>query len=320
MEQARTDWKILILKVWMHVTATLVIAAVLGFMVADRSSIGIFLASIHQGYDPDWSPLLLHMGLSAGIWASMVALWHVATRERKNKPVTVFKARGAVMLETLIALVPFLLLTSGIAQLAMINVASIISDLAIYQAARTAWIWQPEVASGRAGVTDADVKFRARIAAALTLAPTASSEFLVGRNHAPGSGPPFRRIRTGIAASFNLAPVTGHQYWNQTGQNWNFFHHQDLQATADNLTFIRAFDTDSFAQRAGRKCTSAWMNLENFTIINDGNKVGARFTYRYTLLFPWFAYIFGKTDTIAMRTAHYMPIKRAMTFRKQPSM
>lgn len=319
MEQARTNWKILILKVWLHVTATLVIAVVMGFLVADRSSISIFLTSMQQGYAPNWTPLLVHMGLSGGIWASMVVLWRVATRER-DKPVAVFKARGAVMLETLIALVPFLLLTSGIAQLAMINVASIISDLAIYQAARTAWLWEPEVAAGRAGVTKDDVKFRARTAAALTLAPTASSNFLVGRNHAPGSGPPFRRIRTAIAASFNTMPVTGERYWRMTNSNWSFFGRANLQATPDQLTFIRAFDTDSFAQRAGRKCTSAWMNLEDFDIVDDGNKIGAKFTYRYTLLFPWFAYIFGKTDTIAMRTAHYMPISREMTFRKQPKM
>ncbi len=93
-----------------------------------------------------------------------------------------------------------------------------------------------------------------------------------------------------------------------------------MNATAENLTFTRALDTDSFYLRAGRKVTSAWMCLEDFEIVDDGDEIGARFTYEYALLFPWFAYIFGGTSTIAMRNAHHMPIERQMTLPKQPDM
>lgn len=320
MDKAPRKILVLAAKAWLHVTATLIIAVVLGLLVADWNSFEILFAASTQGrFEPDWSGLALHLVLSASVWASTVGLYWLLTR-RSNKPVKVYKARGAVTLETLIALIPFLLLTSGIAQMAMVNVASILSDLAVYQAARTAWLWQPEAEAGRNGVNQDDVEFRARTAAALTLAPSAPSDYHIGRNFPRGSGPPFRRIRTAIAASFNRFPVSGETYWSMTGNNWSFFGHRSIQATGEDLTFWRAFDSHSFAQRAGRKCTSAWMSLEDFEIIDDGNNIGARFTYRYPLVFPWFAYIYGDVGQVAGRGAFYMPIKRQMTLEKQPTL
>jgi hypothetical protein len=320
MKEAHNNLVVLAAKAGGHVTATLVIAALLGVVAADLSALELlFQATWAGGYDPNWGALALHLGLSAAVWGSGVLLYRVL-HKRGKKAVKVYKARGAVMLETLVALVPFLLLTSGIAQYAMINVAGIISDLAVYQAARTAWLWQPEAEIGRNGVNMDDVEFRARTAAALTLAPTAASNFTVGRNNPGGSGPPFRRIRTAVAASFNQFPVSGENFWIQTNYNWAFFGNQNMNASAENLTFTRALDSDSFYLRAGRKVTSAWMCLEDFEIIDENDEVGARFTYQYALLFPWFAYIFGDTATIATRFAHHMPIRREMTFPEQPDM
>lgn len=320
MKQAPSNIVVLVAKAWMHVVATLVIAAVLGLLAADFVAFEmLFQAFLGSNFEPDWSGLGIHLGLSAAIWVMCVLLYSLVA-ERGKKAVKVYKARGAVMLETLIVLIPFLLMTSGIAQYAMINVASILSDLAVYQAARTAWLWQPEADAGRNGVTPDDVQFRARTAAALTLAPTASSDFTVGRNHAPGSGPPFRRIRTAVAASFNDFPVSGEDYWVRTNHNWEFFGYQNMDASPENLTFNRAFDSDSFRMRAGRKVTSAWMCLEDFQIVQDNGETGVRFVYQYALLFPWFAYIFHDDETIAMRDANHLPITRQMTFTDQPAM
>lgn len=310
-------------KAWLHVTATLVIAVAIALFVADYQIFEVFfLSSMHGGFDPNWSSLALHVGLSAVIWASVVFLFGRA-RNKKKKVHKLKKAAGAVAVETLIALVPLLILISGVAQLAMVNVASIISDLAVYQASRTAWIWEPEADLGRNGVTCDDVNFRARTAASMALAPTASSDYRIGRNYESGSEPPFRRIRTGVAASFNTYPVTGENYWSITGSNWTFFAEPDIQMTAENLGVWRAFDTSSFDIRAGRKVTQAWMSLEEFEVIgcDDGaDEVGASFTYQFPVVFPWFNYIWGGEDTVATRQGNYVPINREMTLPKQPRM
>lgn len=315
-------------RAWLDVTAVFVIAAIIGLVVTDVGAVKMYASLAWGGhFEPDWSALLLHLGLSALAWAMIRVGLHLAAR-RGKKAIKVYKARGAVMTETLIAIVPFLLLVSGIAQTAMLNVASLMSDLAVYQAARTAWLWEPEIEIGRNGVDEDDVEFRARTAAALTLAPTASSDFEVGRNSAPGSGPPFRRIRTGISAAFHpevsmtgVGFKTGEDIWNQTNNNWTFFEEDPIDATSENLTVARAFDSNSFFLRAGRKCTSAWMSIEDFEIIRDRDgEIGARFTYQYAALFPWFAYIFGEQETWYDRTAYYFPIPREMTFPKQPAM
>ncbi len=320
MEQTTNNMLATAAKVWLHVTATLVIAAGLALVVADLGFAELFFVSMLKGgFEPDWSALAVHLGLSGLMWGVVVVLYRLGSR-RAKKHVKLEAARGAVMLETLIALVPTLLLISGIGQMAMVNVAGIVSDLAVYQASRTAWLWQPEADAGRNGVTNDDVEFRARTAAAMALAPTASSDFHVGRTNQQGSGPPFRRIRTVVAASFNTIPVTGENYWNMTGQNWSFFGNVSVQASDENLNFWRALDSDTFDMRAGRKVTSAWMCIDDFEIIRDGDQIGARFTYQYVALFPWFAYIWGDSATIAQRDGNYLPIHREMTLDVQPGM
>lgn len=308
-----------------HAAAVTIIAVVLALLVFDLHTIDWFAyAWFEQGFEPAWSSLALHVGLSVGLWAVAVVgwrLWRHRVRQKKQaRVVRLSQARGAVFVETLVVLVPLLLLTSGLAQLAMLNVAGLLSDLAAYQGARTAWIWQPEADAGRSGVTDDDVQFRARTAAAMVLAPTAGSDFTVGRNFPRGSGPPFRRIRTGITAAFRPGQMTGEMLWTASGYNWDYFGMQRKHATHDNLTFNHAFDSVSFELRAARKSTQAWMNLREFQIVDRDDEIGVHFTYQYDLLFPWFAYIWGPRSTIAMRSANHVGIEREFMMPKQPPM
>ncbi len=306
-----------------------IIAAGLALFVGDASTFDLLVSSwSHEGMGINWQSLGLHMLYSMAIWGTGAALFFwmrrgVSPQEGPGRVRVTSTSRGAVMVETLLILVPFLLLTSGLAQLAMLNVAGLLADLAAFQGARTAWIWQPEADAGRNGTTDDDVLFRARTASALVLAPTAGANFFVGRNFPRGSGPPFRRARTGITASFRSGlPLTGQQEWSMSANNWRYFQLSADQATAEFTSFSSALDTTSFHLRAGRKCTMAFMNLEDYEIItrdgSSGQEIGVSFTYNYNMLFPWFAYIWGRQNVQGMRVANYSPIPREFTFPAYP--
>ena len=268
--------------------------------------------------------LIEQLAVSVALWLSLWGTYALARPRRprsSKRRVAVAPNRGTAMIETLLIIVPFLLLTSGLAQLAMINVAGLLSDLAAYQGARAAWLWHPEVRTGRLGASSSDQLFRARTAAALVLAPTAGTDYRVGRNFPRGSGPPFRRIRSGITASFRdgFGPITGEEEWLESSFNWDYFQENVHHAHHVDMYFSTAFDSRSFHLRSGRKCTQAWMSLEDFRVVDEDDRVGVHFTYRYGLVFPWFAYIFGRVETHGTRTGYYMPIEREFSFVKHPN-
>ena len=314
-----------------HLAGTGLVAVVAALFLVGPARLQALAGAWEGGLDPRWSGLLMHVGLSAATWGTLVAVCRVAGRHLRerpdDRPVRIAGATGGgVMVETLIVTPFMLLLASGIAQLTMINVASVLADLAAWDAARTAWIWEAEYDLGRDGVSREDVKFRAMTAASMTLAPTAGTDYTVGRNYPRGSGPAFRRARTAIVASFRPFPRhTGADEWRVSRQNWGYFDkfgglgNNSLRgADSRELSFAQAVDSMDFIYRAGRKCTQAFMNLQQgFRIVRRGDEIGVHFTYRYNLLFPWYAYIFGRVDRSGMRVAHYMPIEREFMFPKQ---
>lgn len=323
-------------KVIFHGLMIALFSALLAVILLDTTTLHLYFTSIGEHFQPNWGRIGIHIALSALLWGAVVLLFMTFNHRReqvtklKLKRVSVL-GRGAVMLETLVILIPFLLLTSGLGQFGLNNATNLLADLAAYQAARTAWLWQPEAQVGRNGTTADDVKFRARTAAALVLAPSAPTDFFIGRNFPGGSGPPFRRVRTSIAASFRPGPgLTGQQEWSASGNNWAYFRlggstnnstMGSLSSRADNTSYVKAFDSVSFNMRAGRKCTQAWMALEDeFTIVEENGEVGVQFTYMHNQVFPWFAYIFGGANSVAGRIGNYMPVERRFLLPAQPSM
>jgi hypothetical protein len=331
-------WSILgaMARMTFHSLMILLIAALMAIVLVDIPTLQLYYLSVGEQFQPDWTRLFIHFALSATIWGATVLLY-LSFNQRKEqvKRLHVKRAsvlgRGAVMLETLIILTPFLLLTSGLTQFGLNNTTNLLADLAAYQSARAAWLWAPEADVSRNGTTQDDVKFRARTAAAFVLAPSAPTDFYIGRNFPGGSGPPFRRARTGVAASFRSGPgVTGEREWTLSGNNWAYFSlggstnsstMGSLTARSNNTTYAKGFDSVSFNMRAGRKCTQAWMALEDeFEIINENGEVGVQFTYKHNQVFPWFAWIFGGTESVAGRIGNYMPVQRKFTLPAQPSM
>ena len=317
----------LLARVAFHTCMISAVAALLAIFTMDLATLQLYYQSVGDAFHPNWFRIGLHGALSATLWGCVTLLYTAFQSRRSAQPVRLAHpgvlARGAVMVETLIILAPFLLLTSGLAQFSLNNSAYLLADLAAYQGARAAWLWQPEADAGRKGANAETVKFRAMTAIALVLAPTAPTDFYVGRNFPGGSGPPFRRVRTAIAASFRPGVgLTGQQEWSVSGSNWAYFGLENRQASARNTTYSGAFDSVSFSLRAGRKCTQAWMGIENsdFQILNSGGEVGVQFTYKHNQVFPWFAYIFGGSETVAGRTGNYQEIKRSFTLPAQPSM
>lgn len=311
-------------RVMIHTLGVLTTSVIVAMSAFDLMRARLLLASFSSGLAPDYTAILLHVALSACAWALIViaVMWAQARRRDARKVIRV--ARGTALTEFLIILVPFLLLTSGLAQLAMLNVTGMLADLAVFQAARVAWVWQPEVEAGRAGVTNYMVKDRARTLASMVLAPTAPNDYEVGRAIPPGSSNDYRRARAVQTAAFFPNFTNGSIAYEWSG-GWTAlasgaFALDVEEASSENLSFYRAFDESSFRHRAARKMTFAeWGLWDDFTILT-GDRTGVEFTYRYNIIFPWFGYIWGQPNEIGMREGYYSPIKRRHTIKSQRSM
>lgn len=309
-----------------HGFAVITLSALVGLPYFDSARLELLWFSyMQQGYSPDWVSLALHLGLAACLWALMVIGYMLVAQRRKTTKKVVKLTRGSVMVETLIVIVPFLLLTSGLAQLVMLNITGLLADLAVFQSARVAWVWHPELQSNR-GVTAYKVKDRARAMASMVLAPTAPNDYKVGREIPPGSTNDFRRQRSGVTAAFMHDGATGLEAYSFSGgyaalQAGGAFGLDVEEATPENLSFYKSFDISSFQHRAARKMTFAeWGLWDNFTILSSGGRTGVEFTYKYNLIFPWFGYIWGEPNEVGMREGYYSAIRRRHTFASQPSM
>ena len=313
-------WRVII-----HTFGVGTTSALTAMTAFDLSRVQMLWASYGAGLTPDYTALFFHVALSACAWALIVIAFMWANVRRANARKIVRVSRGTAMTEFLIILVPFLLLTSGLAQLAMLNVTGMLADLAVFQAARVAWVWQPEVDAGRASVSSVRVRDRARTIASMILAPTAPNDYLVGRMSPPGSTNDYRRARAVNTAAFMPNFTNGTIAYEFSGGAsallaGGAFGLDVEEASPENLSFYRAFDESSFKHRAARKMTFAeWGLWDEFEVLT-GDRTGVEFTYRYNIIFPWFGYIWGQPNEIGMRSGYYSPIHRRHTFKSQRSM
>lgn len=308
-----------------HSLGIATIAVLFSFFAFDLTRFQLAWKSFGNGFEIDWASLALHVGLSACAWFLLIIaiMWGVE-RRRESKRKVVKLTRGSIMIEFLIILTPFLLLTSGLAQLTMLNITGMLADLAAFEAARVAWVWAPELDADR-NVTPYLVKDRARATASMVLAPTAPNDYYVGRTTPPGSSNYYRRQRAILTGAFQSDGTQGPSVYEWSGgttalYGGGAFDLDVEEASSENLYFHRSFDESSFAHRAARKMTFAeWGLWDDFEVI-QGDRTGVRFTYRYNLIFPWFGYIWGKKNEVGMREGYYSPIPREHTFASQRSM
>lgn len=288
-----------------HLIGTASVAVLLALPSVNWQTVEMYWTAVQStSFAPAWSQLGLHVGLSAVAWGLLVAAFHFVRRrlrEQSSRSRRIVRAdRGSVMVETLIVIVPFLLLTSGLAQLALRNTAGILADLAYYRGTRTAWVWQPEIGESRGGrtITKGDVQRRARVASAAVLAPSAPSSFSVNDTNADE----LINLREAMYATFDGNP------------NANIGNALDRGGSAVGVeqSFARAFDEEPFEDRAARKLTFAFLALDQYNFTRDRNgAVSVEFTYEYNVVFPWFAYIFGGgPEIIGGRRGYYVGIQR----------
>lgn len=303
----------------------LALSALSALLITDTATLGSFIDAQASGhFELRLLPILIHVGLVACTWAFAIIGLLYMKQARQARQLRVMKlSRGTALTETLIVLFPFLLLTSGLAQMGMMNIAAMLCDLGAYQGARAAWIWMPETQMRRVSINSScdmasqgSVCNRARTAVAFAVAPSAPSNYYLGSNPNPASED-FKRARGVMTAAFGMFSRDGASGYSSANRSAGTFGGGE-RGTLKNVTFSGAFDTHGFNKRAARKVTNAFVSLEQFRIINSGNEVGVAFTYKYQLVFPWFGWIWGQKDGFS--NMYYLPINREFTLSAQPDM
>jgi hypothetical protein len=283
----RTWWKIPLVASG-HVVGTGVVALTLAFLVMDGSAIEMVFGAIGSGSvaGTPWLWVGIHLFLSAALWGMIAFAGKRLMKRDDDRSKRIIKLQsGTAMTEFLIILTPFLLLTSGLAQLAILNTASLLADVASYNATRAAWVWETQ--------DDVDNRFierKARVAAAMALAPSAPSDF------STDDAAEIKDLAEELDGGGNYA----------AGGN----------APHSAMTYLMAYDTGDFSERVLKKLYFAYNAIDMNVRIDDEN-VESNFTYQMNCVFPWFAYIWGDRRTVSGRSGFYVPIRRRHTLPKQ---
>ncbi len=253
----------------------------------------------------------IHLGLSALLWFMCFATWRgifsgVARGRRQ-----VVRARGTAITETLIVMPVLLLIILGIAQLAVNNLAGMLLNYGTHQAARAAWVWQPEVAPldggpGRMGVDDAYVEEMARLQVAGAMTPVAPSAFAGGRE--------LDTEEAKMARALFLANQNRRPPFRDSGAHAMYLAEDlDVFEVADNLSFARALDGSSYTRRSVRKFTSAYQAAQ-VEVVDQGTEVGVEVTYWHQITFPLVGPVFGESRSVGGAPGHYMKMEREVFF------
>jgi len=257
---------------------------------------------------------LLHLGLAACLWAmTFIVIQLVKMRVSQRKLGVVKLARGSVMTETIVVLPVWMLLVFGLLQLAVNNVGGILANVAVYEAARTAWVWKGEVGK-RAGVTDTIVADRARIAAAMVMTPVATGDFTTN----PILPAAATKMRNALALAH--VPLLGSVASQVLPGNV-----QDLLAGAGSLSLTglatrnnqsvwRALDGDPFIIRTLKKFTFAY-HCTKVEVSESGGDTVAKLTYNHQISMPMMGPVFGSFKLLSAdtgyRAGYYTTYKRS---------
>jgi hypothetical protein len=157
--------------------ALVFLAAAAPFMTED-TALGVFaLHADAQLGEATSVGILFHLAASVLLWASLVVIWQAINASRTRPRRIVCASSGAVLIETVVVLPVMLTLIFGLSQIVLNNIARTVVNVAVFQAARTAWIWDNEVGVDGKGESDGPEDERtqhyARIQAAMVLAPVA---------------------------------------------------------------------------------------------------------------------------------------------------
>ncbi len=326
---SRIEWFDLLVRGAFHLIAVLVLAGATASLFMHEASWQAVDWALESGalLDSLLVDLAVHVGLCALVWAALVfvfgRLGSLIGSDREDgedgesdrRLIRLASRRGTVLTETLIVLPVALLLIMGIAQLALVNIAATLGDLAIIQASRSVWVWAPEAQEGRFNVDRSTVREKARVQAAAVLAPAASADF--GRfslAYSPGYTNSFRKA---------MGAIYGAQI-DDTGTDVGLYSQAEAELHLDSgreqigteFGFNLSFDSETFERRTARKFFNAWVHTE-IEIVETHNRVGAKMVYHQPCLMPLVAGIFGEHKYINGEMGYYVTVNRVFTLRKQ---
>lgn len=267
---------------------------------------------------------IFHGLVSLAVWTIVYGLGRgvvkaVRGRGQEEMKRSLAVGRGAVFLESIMAIPVLLLLTMGLLQLSVLNLTAALVNVAGYQGARAVWVWQPEADAGRSGVNQAEVNERARIAVALVMTPVvAGDQRMIGSGISPQATAMARAMYArfaldvspgGIAAL--LVPVGGTNEMTE-------------------LSVSRAFDTGALDRRAVRKFLFAYMMTDTgdgmaqgdgVGVIREGGVIGVRFEFDQYIAMPLIGRFFGDPRLIGGsggRRGFFRTWEQAFVFPEQP--
>ncbi len=232
--------------------------------------------------------VVLHLALSACFWAFLSICYHLARSLRSDPTPRLVKARGTVITETIIVLPIFLILNLGLIQLAILNTASLLTQLAAFNAGRVVAIWHPEAMEGRKGVTTDMVNEKARVAAAMALTPVAPSDFPIQ----PGSC-----SSTTLDNKLEGLEGLGHTTTGST------IPHGEMRLPA-------FWDASDFETRGRRKLIFAHCATTVEYAIGSDQLVRTVVRYQQQIAMPLVANVFGQIETVGGRMAYFTPLER----------
>lgn len=300
-----------------HVCATAIIAGVMTLCVLPVpyiEPVARHVWGVERVFQMSVPQLAIHVGLAACLWALIVIVYKLILlqrRDRARRPIRL--SRGSVMTETLIILPVFFLLTFGMAQLVISNIAAILANVAAYQAARAAWIWQPEedASEQRMGIEEGIAKEKCRIATAVVMLPVANGEFETD-DDLPDNAEKMRNAAVMAHVPFGgtLASLSPELTDFLTGADVMF---NDREAVERNKSYVTALDTLSFLRRTATKFTHAFHASD--CEIDDDHSV--KMTYDLQLAMPLVGRVFGELRTVGGRKGYYAKYTREFGLKKQ---
>jgi hypothetical protein len=328
----RADDLSLVTRTWQalaHTLGVLVVAAVMFVPLLNKPTLELMWASAAEHAFLEFTALevLLHFALAGCLWTMIVLFWGVVRSRRQPVKTLLNLNRGNVMTETLVILPVFFLLTFGIAQLAINNMAAIVANTAVFQAGRTVWLWSSEAEANRRGVTFTKAREMARVQAAAVMTPVAPGDFVQDPGIGSGEFESMRAILLGSQIPFPSSDLG--QVADSAVPLFFAFDSIDPASLSSlgggsgmtsipgkNSSYYRAFDSSGFRSRTVRKFTFAYA-CTHIQLIDHGDQVGARLVYLQQQAMPMVGRIFGDFSIVSLRPDYYARIEREFTMNKQ---
>ena len=307
----------------LHIVAiSLIFALTLWPFLTGR--IGSFVAylGVPEFFHATVPTMVGHLIISAVLWAVAYGCW-AQWSKRSKTPRVITTSRATVITETIIVMPVLLMLILGMAQMAINSAAGMLSNLAAYEAARSVWVWYPEI-ERYDGITyspniDEDfVEEMGRLQAAAVMTPAAYSFGTDGNDT-----PQFREMRGAILASqIELSgPDTGAQGMSKADE-LDILGHEWFGGSGEHgRSFVDALDAANYPVRSAMKFSGAYVSTDVDLTVHpyddDLEIIETEVTYRHFQAVGLVGGMFGTSQTVGGREGWYVTYVRSFHLIRQ---